>query len=44
MQPDLDTAQEKFRTVIEEWQAKNPRNVQLLTAVETELAKLRATR
>jgi TRAP-type C4-dicarboxylate transport system substrate-binding protein len=43
-QPDLDTAHAKFRAVIEDWQAKNPHNLQLLTAVETELAKLRATR
>jgi TRAP-type C4-dicarboxylate transport system substrate-binding protein len=43
-QSDLDTAQAKFTTVIEEWQAKNPRNVQLLIAVEAELARLRATR
>jgi TRAP-type transport system periplasmic protein len=43
-QPDLDTAQVKFRTVIDEWQAENPHNHQLLTAVEMELAKLRVTR
>ena len=43
-QADLDTAQATFKTVIKEWQAKNPRNLELLTAVETEIAKLRSTR
>jgi TRAP-type C4-dicarboxylate transport system substrate-binding protein len=40
-QRDADTAQAVFRTVIDEWQAKNPRNRELLTAVEGEIAKLR---
>jgi TRAP-type C4-dicarboxylate transport system substrate-binding protein len=43
-QPDLDTAQAVFDKFIEEWQARNPRNMQLLTAVETELGKLRSAR
>jgi TRAP-type C4-dicarboxylate transport system substrate-binding protein len=42
--PDFDTAQATFRTVIKDWQAGNPRNLQLLTAVETEIAKLRSNR
>ena len=42
-QADLDTAQVTFKTVIREWQAKSPRNLKLLMAVETEIAKLRLT-
>jgi TRAP-type transport system periplasmic protein len=41
-QRDLDTAQATFQTVIDEWQANNPRNRQLLTVVEREIAKLRS--
>jgi TRAP-type C4-dicarboxylate transport system substrate-binding protein len=41
-QRDLDTAQATFQTVIAEWQAKNPRNRESLTLVETEIAKLRS--
>lgn len=43
-QPDLDTAQVAFSAVIQEWQARNPHNLELLKAVETEIAKLRSTR
>lgn len=43
-QADLDTAQVAFKKVIEEWLAKDPRNPKLLKVVETEIAKLRATR
>jgi hypothetical protein len=43
-QPDIDTAQATFRTVINEWQAKDPHNRELLTVVETEITKLRSTR
>jgi TRAP-type C4-dicarboxylate transport system substrate-binding protein len=43
-EPDLDTAKAVFDKFIEEWQARNPRNIQLLTAVETELGKLRSAR
>jgi TRAP-type C4-dicarboxylate transport system substrate-binding protein len=43
-QADIDTAQAAFATLIREWQPTNPRNAQLLAAVETELAKLRSAR
>jgi TRAP-type C4-dicarboxylate transport system substrate-binding protein len=43
-QPDIDTAQATFRTVIKEWQAKDPHNRELLTVVETEITKLRSIR
>jgi TRAP-type transport system periplasmic protein len=43
-QSDLDRAQATFRTVIKEWQVADPHNLQLLTAIETEIAKLRSTR
>jgi TRAP-type C4-dicarboxylate transport system substrate-binding protein len=41
-QRDLDAAQITFQNVINEWQARNPRNRELLGAVERETAKLRA--
>jgi TRAP-type C4-dicarboxylate transport system substrate-binding protein len=41
-QRDLDAAQVTFHTVIDDWQAKNSRNRELLTVVETEIAKLRS--
>jgi TRAP-type C4-dicarboxylate transport system substrate-binding protein len=41
-QQDLDTAQATFQTVIDEGQAKNPRNRELLTVVEREIEKLRS--
>ena len=41
-QRDLAVAQATFRTVIDEWQAKNPHNRELLAAVEGEIAKLRS--
>jgi len=43
-QPDIDTTRATFRTVIKEWQAKDPHNRELLTVVETEITKLRSTR
>jgi TRAP-type C4-dicarboxylate transport system substrate-binding protein len=43
-QADLDTAQAVFDAQIKDWQARNPRNIQLLGAVETELGKLRSVR
>jgi TRAP-type C4-dicarboxylate transport system substrate-binding protein len=42
-QRDLDTAQTTFQKVIDEWQAKSPHNRELLTIVETEIAKLRSS-
>jgi TRAP-type C4-dicarboxylate transport system substrate-binding protein len=39
---DFDTAQAVFQSVIDEWVAKSPHNRQLLTIVETEIAKLRS--
>jgi TRAP-type transport system periplasmic protein len=42
-QRDLDTAQVTFQKVIDEWQAKSPHNRDLLTIVETEIAKLRSS-
>jgi TRAP-type C4-dicarboxylate transport system substrate-binding protein len=41
-QGDVDAAQAIFRTVTDEWQAANPRNRQLLTTVEEEIAQLRS--
>jgi TRAP-type C4-dicarboxylate transport system substrate-binding protein len=43
-QADLDTAQAIFDTQTKDWQARNPRNIQLLGAVETEIGKLRSVR
>jgi TRAP-type C4-dicarboxylate transport system substrate-binding protein len=43
-QVDLDAAEDRFKIVSKEWQAKSPHNLALLTAVETEIAKLRSTR
>ena len=39
-QRDLDVAQTTYRRMIDEWQAQNPRNRELLTMVESEIAKL----
>jgi TRAP-type C4-dicarboxylate transport system substrate-binding protein len=39
-QRDLDMAQATYRRVIDEWQARTPRNRELLTMVESEIAKL----
>jgi TRAP-type transport system periplasmic protein len=41
-QRDLDAAQVIFRSVIDEWEAESPRNRELLTAAEGEIAKLRS--
>jgi len=41
---DLDTAHLVFKGVIDDWVAKSARNRELLQTVETEIAKLRATR
>jgi TRAP-type C4-dicarboxylate transport system substrate-binding protein len=43
-QADLETAEAAFRTVIQEWQARNQHNRKLFMAVEAEITKLRATR
>jgi TRAP-type C4-dicarboxylate transport system substrate-binding protein len=43
-QSDLALAQVAFKSVIDEWVAKSPRNREQLDAVETEIAKLRAIR
>jgi len=43
-QSDLDTVAVAYKAVIEEWITKSPRNCELLNTVETEIAKLRATR
>lgn len=41
---DLDTAQVAFKKVIDEWLAEDRRHPELLTAVQTEIAKLRTPR
>jgi TRAP-type C4-dicarboxylate transport system substrate-binding protein len=43
-QPDLDTAQATFRTVVDAWQAEDPHNSEALAQIKAELAKLRLTR
>lgn len=43
-QAELDAAQQVFRSVINEWTAKSPRNQELLKVVEAEIAKARAGR
>jgi TRAP-type C4-dicarboxylate transport system substrate-binding protein len=43
-QADLESSGIAFRTVIEAWVAKSPRNSELLKLAEREIAKLRATR
>jgi TRAP-type C4-dicarboxylate transport system substrate-binding protein len=43
-QADLDTAKAVFDSQIKDWQARNPRNAELLGAVETEIGKLRSVR
>jgi TRAP-type C4-dicarboxylate transport system substrate-binding protein len=40
---DTEAAQTVFQTFNDEWAAKSPRNHQLLTMVENELAKIRST-
>jgi TRAP-type C4-dicarboxylate transport system substrate-binding protein len=40
--PDLATAQAAFKMVTEQWLQKSPRHRELLTAVENEIAKVRA--
>jgi TRAP-type C4-dicarboxylate transport system substrate-binding protein len=42
-QAELNELQATFRTVIEDWRNKDPRNSELLKLVETEIAKLRET-
>src|SRR6202035_5055486 len=39
---ELDTLQTTFRAVFEQWRKESPRNSQLLTLVETEIAKVRS--
>jgi TRAP-type C4-dicarboxylate transport system substrate-binding protein len=43
-QAELDELRAVFRTVIEGWRSKSPRNSELLRLVDTEIARLRATR
>jgi TRAP-type C4-dicarboxylate transport system substrate-binding protein len=43
-QPDLNTVKSTFDKFIKEWGASNPRDVQMLTAAESELGKLRSAR
>jgi TRAP-type C4-dicarboxylate transport system substrate-binding protein len=43
-QSDIDKAQTAFKTVIADWQAKNPQNVVLLNLLQAEIAKVRAGR
>ena len=43
-QADLDAMQPAFKTVIEAWTAKSPRNKELLALVEAELVNVRAGR
>jgi TRAP-type C4-dicarboxylate transport system substrate-binding protein len=40
---DIEAAQVVFQSVNDEWAAKSPRNLELLTMVEKELAKIRST-
>jgi TRAP-type C4-dicarboxylate transport system substrate-binding protein len=40
---DMEAAQAVFQSVNDEWAARSPRNVELLTLVEKELAKIRST-
>jgi len=40
---DIEAAQAVFQSVIDEWVAKSPRNFELLTFVEKELARIRST-
>jgi TRAP-type C4-dicarboxylate transport system substrate-binding protein len=40
---DSEAAQAVFQSVNDEWAAKSPRNLELLTMVEKELAKIRST-
>jgi TRAP-type C4-dicarboxylate transport system substrate-binding protein len=40
---DIKAAQAVFQSVNDEWAAKSPRNLELLTMVEKELAKIRST-
>jgi TRAP-type transport system periplasmic protein len=42
LQRDLDAARSTFQKIIDEWQAENPHNRELLTLVEGEIAKLRS--
>jgi TRAP-type C4-dicarboxylate transport system substrate-binding protein len=41
-QPELELVRNAFRTVIEAWSVKSPRNAELLEMAEEEIAKLRA--
>jgi TRAP-type C4-dicarboxylate transport system substrate-binding protein len=41
-QSELDTLQATFETVLETWRKENPRNLELLKLVETEIAKVRS--
>jgi hypothetical protein len=40
---DIQAAQAVFQSVNDEWAAKSPRNLELLTMVGKELAKIRST-
>jgi TRAP-type C4-dicarboxylate transport system substrate-binding protein len=40
---DIEAAQAVFQSVNDEWAAKSPRNLELVTLVEKELAKIRST-
>jgi TRAP-type C4-dicarboxylate transport system substrate-binding protein len=40
---DVEAAQAVFQSVNDEWAARSPRNLELLTIVEKELAKIRST-
>jgi TRAP-type C4-dicarboxylate transport system substrate-binding protein len=40
---DIEAAQAVFQSVNDEWAAKSPRNLELLTMVEKELVKIRST-
>jgi TRAP-type C4-dicarboxylate transport system substrate-binding protein len=40
---DIEAARAVFQSVIDEWTAKSPRNLELLTMVEKELARIRST-
>jgi TRAP-type C4-dicarboxylate transport system substrate-binding protein len=40
---DIEAAQAVFQSVNDEWAARSPRNLELLTLIEKELAKIRST-
>lgn len=43
-QADIETAEDAFKSVVEEWAAKSAHNLQLLALVRAEIAKLRSSK